>query len=800
MAFVIDPFQVAEVSSVKEISTVALTNGGFVVVWEIDDNNPSTPFLFQAQMFDSAQNPLGPEITIASESFFGGSDIHAVEALPGGGFLVVWAGETAADGTQVKGQVYDAAGATVGSEFQLTSGGTNGALDLTVLSDGTAVMITDRSWPDIYLFDPSTGVVSSSFGLSGFQDTNVTALSSGGFVIVSSAWTQEVTARIFDASGAQVGSDIIVSPDDDSLLRNAQVAELIGGGFVVVWDNLTSGASLESDIYARVYDASGLPVTGEIELSGLGEQSGASVIATSDGGFYASWEDTEESFGTPVYSRWEKFDALGVATGDEFSTIRPAFKSDVIALSSGDILGVWLGGGNLVASVLSGAAPVASIYSDSGFTSQLSIFSSFATALAAVSEGQGILIDSPAVVGDVGAQSIDVDNLTIKGNAPFDGVFTLVGPATDLEIQGNTAAEVVGNSFDNSLIGSAGDNTLSGLDGADSLDGGAGADMLFGGNGNDTLRGSFGNDVTLDGGAGNDQIFGDGGTDTLNGGEGNDSLRGGNGGDLLIGGEGDDLLVGELGADTLIGGGGEDTLSGGNSTDSLDGGSGNDTLRGYGSSDTLKGGDGDDRLEGGASADLLFGDAGADTLDGGAFNDEVYGGIGDDLLRGGTGLDTLYGDAGSDVLEGGSSRDVLYGGADDDSLDGGIGGDSLFGGAGADTLIGGAGKDTLEGGAGADVISGGSSSDLIVVRDGEGDLLSGGAGSDVFEFVVGFGGAVITDFTGADLIDLTGVPLVNGIGDLTISYGADALIDLGGGDSIVLEGISGGLDADDFAF
>ena len=100
---------------------------------------------------------------------------------------------------------------------------------------------------------------------------------------------------------------------------------------------------------------------------------------------------------------------------------------------------------------------------------------------------------------------------------------------------------VVGTSYNDTLIGTVGANLLNGL------------------NGNDQLEGLGGND-RLYGGAGSDVIYGDSGHDDLYGESGNDRLYGGTDNDDLVGGAGNDLLVGDTGHDFLIGGTGADTF------------------------------------------------------------------------------------------------------------------------------------------------------------------------------------------------------------------------------------------------
>ncbi|MCI0756737.1 glycerophosphodiester phosphodiesterase family protein [Teichococcus vastitatis] len=271
--------------------------------------------------------------------------------------------------------------------------------------------------------------------------------------------------------------------------------------------------------------------------------------------------------------------------------------------------------------------------------------------------------------------------------------------------------------------------------------------------------------LTGDATPGNDRVTGTGATDFIFGGEGDDILsgqggddvlHGGDGKDRLEGGDGDDRLVGDEGADRLFGGAGDDRLSGGEGRD------------------RLEGGDGDDRLDGGEGDDVLYGEAGNDRLEGGDGRDRLDGGTGDDRLFGGDGDDALYGGPGHDRLEGGDGDDRLQGGSGDDRLDGGAGHDRLTGNDGRDVLSGGAGHDRLE----------------------------GGAGQDRFIFGPGSGADRIADFTaGEDRIDLTAYGL-DGFDALSLKQaGSHLRIDLGEGDSILLEGVSAtGLSAGDFIF
>ncbi len=256
-------------------------------------------------------------------------------------------------------------------------------------------------------------------------------------------------------------------------------------------------------------------------------------------------------------------------------------------------------------------------------------------------------------------------------------------------------------------------------------------------------------------------VLGDAGNDTLIGGSQGDELHGGLGKDFITGGDGDDTLSGGGGQDTINAGKGDDTVSGGNS---------------------------DDLIRGGDGADILTGDNGNDVLRGGAGDDEIHGGEGDDDIRGGHGEDIIRGDGGKDLILGKAGNDTIFGGGGQDNLHGQTGDDDLSGQGGGDRLSGGAGDDRLNGGGGDDRLNGGSGNDTFIFADGDGD-------------------DVIEDFkatSNAEKIDLGAVTAINNIAQLNgaaSQVGADVLIDTGGGNSILLEGVNlGDLGNGDFIF
>jgi|GEM_PF-3866432 len=165
--------------------------------------------------------------------------------------------------------------------------------------------------------------------------------------------------------------------------------------------------------------------------------------------------------------------------------------------------------------------------------------------------------------------------------------------------------------------------------------------------------------------------------------------------------------------------------------------------------------------------DAILGTEASETLTGTADADTLAALKGNDLLEGLKGTDTLYGGDGSDTLNGGGGNDRLYGDNGHDLLFGDGGNDILFGDVGFDTLTGGAGDDVLSGGFHADkfVFASGSGQDTITDFEAHKDSL------DLSE--------TTTDFTDLASVQVAATDTADGV-----------LIDLGGGDSVLIAGMT----------
>ncbi len=302
-------------------------------------------------------------------------------------------------------------------------------------------------------------------------------------------------------------------------------------------------------------------------------------------------------------------------------------------------------------------------------------------------------------------------------------------------------------------------------DGDDLINGGNGSGFLYGGNGNDTIYGGDGGSLTstLYGEAGEDGLFGGDTADLLDGGAGADTMTGGGGGDTYYADNSGDIVT------ELTGGGTDIVYSSISFTlpDNVENLTLVDSVNGSATGNSL-----DNIITGDDTNNPLDGGTGADTLSGGYGNDTyVVEGKHDIILEGrGQGIDTAWSSGNFNLI--GYTESLILIGANNI---GGVG-NSLN-----NELTGNDGDNSLRGRDGDDMLNGGK-------RD---DILRGGEGADTFVFGAESGMDHIRDFTPSDgdIIDLSALShgVTNGAGIIVSQVGVDTLIDLGGGNSIVVE-------------
>jgi Ca2+-binding RTX toxin-like protein len=167
-------------------------------------------------------------------------------------------------------------------------------------------------------------------------------------------------------------------------------------------------------------------------------------------------------------------------------------------------------------------------------------------------------------------------------------------------------------------------------------------------------------------------------------------------------------------------------------------------------------------------------------------NNYLRGNGGDDSIQGGAGFDDINGNKGNDTIDGGSGgSDFLVGGQGNDSITAHTGGNQVLGNLGADTLVGGNGFDIIRGGQGDDVITAGSGNQYISGDLGN-DTETGGSGADLFHGSQTIGTDEITNFSYAkgDRVELDPGTVFH-----TSQVGANTVVDMGGGNEMILDNV-----------
>ncbi len=232
----------------------------------------------------------------------------AVTGLTNGGFVVTWADlQSAPDdpsAAAVRGQVFEADGDKVGGAFLVNT-----------KTSGT------QHRPD------------------------VSSLPNGGFVVT---WTDvdgsnaQIKAQRFDAAGAKVGGEVLVSTSNGYLYSDPKVTDLVNGGFVVSWQG-------GGEIRAQSFTAGGARVGGEfiVNTNVYADQGGAAplydgvdVTGLATGGYVITWEDRSD-----LSVRAQIYGASGAKVGGEFFIGLAASLPDVVGLANGDFVVSWISAG-----------------------------------------------------------------------------------------------------------------------------------------------------------------------------------------------------------------------------------------------------------------------------------------------------------------------------------------------------------------------------------------------------------------------------------------------------------------------
>lgn len=298
--------------------------------WIVDGDQTIT-IAASADGWASAQGPVTVVDTLRFRPEFRTHDDAAsnqqrpaAAGLAGGGFIVAWQTD------DILARRFDNRGEPQENEIMVNSYTTGIQTQPAAagLAGGEYVVVWQSRYQDgsgegIYarLFNGTSNVLTDELPVNTTTDNNqaypaVADLADGGFVIAWQSYQQDgsgegIYARIFDASGNPLTDELPVNIQTDLNQSHPSVAGLAGGGFVVSWDSYID-AEHQNDILCRVFDAGGNPLTDELPVNTYAEssQSNPSSAALANGHFVITWQSyLQDGFGDGVFAR--TFDAAG---------------------------------------------------------------------------------------------------------------------------------------------------------------------------------------------------------------------------------------------------------------------------------------------------------------------------------------------------------------------------------------------------------------------------------------------------------------------------------------------------------
>ncbi|HQZ02781.1 MAG TPA: PKD domain-containing protein, partial [Thauera sp.] len=259
-----------------EPAVIGLSDGSFVVAYRSDytDSTYTTDVL--AKRYAADGTLLADEFTL-NTTVSGTQFNPRLAALPGGKFVAVYGDASANDGSGygVFSKVFNADGSVAVAELGVptTVAGNQYGHDVAVLADGGYVVTWWSADDQIYgqRFNAAGAKLGGQFQVSTvdsvpYQDyARVTALADGGFVVAWDSYngvggsTYDVFVQQYDATGSKVDGATVVNSTIASTQYLPDIAGLTGSNFVVAWAGYNQEANTANSygVFSQIMGTSG---------------------------------------------------------------------------------------------------------------------------------------------------------------------------------------------------------------------------------------------------------------------------------------------------------------------------------------------------------------------------------------------------------------------------------------------------------------------------------------------------------------------------------------------------------------
>jgi len=271
-------------------AVVALADGHVLISWTSAQPAPGgTLSEVKARLYDAAGTPLGSEFLV-NTNVTGSQSAPTLTATASGGFLAAWLSGSGT-ATLLDGQFFDALGNKVGGEFVIGGTGPGYPVEASLarLADGRYVAVwgnySDTGFTETVhgqILDASGAAIGSEFLVTPAGSNPQTgspvvrALPDGGFVVTWShpGGTDTSTAvwgRLYDSAGIAGGAFLVnTAPTLFEFLSGTVVTA--GGDIAVAWTS--SADSYNYDVDARIFALNKAPV---IQSDGGGDSAAFTV-------------------------------------------------------------------------------------------------------------------------------------------------------------------------------------------------------------------------------------------------------------------------------------------------------------------------------------------------------------------------------------------------------------------------------------------------------------------------------------------------------------------------------------------